>query len=248
MPRIRNERIGDVFLREFDEGVYRTLESELIGGKYYISTSKVPGVVPPLFSEFTGLTADIGQQMPGIPLIFGNPSTAIKRYLIPCIRVRREDPSPALERWHSEHLKYRAPADGESEIIVDYRGVEIKGYGKYVEQEAAKTADIPYTITVESAGKAARTHAQVLIKHCMKVFWPHGKLRVVDTLGRERLYTVHGEGPSELTSASDIRDRIVIYALSIRVQGELDLADPREIVPVTSEPNIGMHHMSDLGT
>jgi hypothetical protein len=245
VSRFRNEKIGDVFIREYDVGMYLTLGAEKINGRRYIPQNKLPGVTPPLFSEFTGDEAQIGQPMPGIPVIFGNPSTAVQRYLIPCIRIKREDPSPALERWHSEHLKYRAPADGQSKVTVNYRGQDIEGYSKYEEQKGAPTTDIPYTLTIESAGKKARTHAQAMLKYCMKFFWPHGKLRVIDTFGRERLYTVHGEGPSELTSASDIRDRTVIYALSLRVQGELDLDDPREEVAVTSEPNVGLYNMDD---
>jgi len=247
MSMIRNEQVGDVFLREFDLGMVLTLGAVEIGQRYYLPTEKVPGVKPPKFSEFYGNTSEVGQTMPGIPIIYANPSTAVQRYLLPCIRIRREDPSPALERWLSIHYKYRRPAPGEPEIDVQYRKRTLTGYKKYEQQEGGYTYDIPYTITVEAAGKGARTKAHVMLLHCMRIFGPHGTVRVVDSLGNERKYWVFGEGPSDLSVATDIRDRTIIYALSLRVQAELDLRLPVTNRAMTSEPTINMHDMEDLG-
>lgn len=247
MPRLNNTRIGDVSLRDFDNGVYKTLMAEIMGGRYFLPVQYAPGVTPPLFSEYSAqieVEGLVGEQMPGIPFIYGNPAAAVMRYLVPCIRLKREDPSPALERSHSKHIKYRAPADGQTEITVDYRGKEKKGYAVYEEQEGSTPVDIPYTITAEAAGKSARRNAHVLLEHCMDVFYPHEKLCVVDSLGRERLYQVHCEGPSELTQIGDVRDRIVSYALSMRVQAELDLRKAREERTVTDVPVVNLYPMS----
>jgi hypothetical protein len=246
LARIRHEDIGDVFYRDFDIGVYRTLLAEQIGDRYYLSADFVPDVIPPLFSEFTGPVSQQGTQMPGVPVTFGNPSTAVVRYLLPCIRIKREDPSPALERWQSSHDKYRRPASGEDEITIDYRGREVKGYRKYEEQPGSITSDIPYTITCEGVGKSARAQAEQLLGHCMKYIYPHEKIWVLDSLGNMRGYQSHCEGPSELTAVADIRDRSVIYALSLRVQGEIDVRDPVEKVAVTSIPEVSLDHMFNV--
>jgi len=243
---IRNKQIGDVFLREFDMGMVRTLGCVDIGQRFYLPLTKVPGVNPPLFTEFYGDASEVGQPMPGIPLIYGNPSSAVQRYTLPCIRLRREDPSPALERWMSKHYKYRRPAPGYSPINVQYRNRTLTGYAKYESQEGSTPYDIPYTLTAEAAGKGARTKAHILLHHCMKIFIPHGKLRVDDSLGRERKYWVFGEGPSDVSVAADIRDRIIIFALSLRVQAELDLEDPAVTQAVTSEPDLSVHDKEDL--
>jgi hypothetical protein len=121
--------------------------------------------------------------------------------------------------------------------------VQLQGYGKYEEQEGSYPYDIPYTLTMEAVGLGARTKGHTLLLHCMRIFGPHGKVRVVDSLGRERKYWVFGEGPSELTSIADIRDRTIVYALSLRVQAELDLRLPEVRQAMTSEPVVNSHLM-----
>jgi hypothetical protein len=245
MSRIRNSRIGDVFLRDFDTGVMKTLDGVIFGTRYYIPTSLLPGVVPPLFTEFTADPSLKGQKMPGIPASM-NESSDVLRYLIPGIRITREDPSPALERRHSHVVKYRAPADGAQELTIQYGNREKTGYTAYEEQEEGTPTDLSYTIYVEAGGKGAKTHAHTMLKHCMSKFWPEGKVYVLDTEGRTRGYWVHTEGPSGLSSVSDIRDRTIIYALSLRVQGELDVRMAKTQKTVTSPPNTNVRQMSQL--
>lgn len=245
MAMIRNKEIGDVWLRDFDLGMAKTLGCVEIGQRFYLPLEKAPGVEPPLFTEFYGDPSEVGKPMPGIPLIYANPASGVQRYTLPCIRLRREDPSPALERWMSKHYKYRRPAPGFPEIEVTYRTKTVKGYAKYEQQEGSYPYDIPYTLTAEAVGKGARTKAHTLLHHCMKKFKPHSKVKVVDSLGRQRKYWVFGEGPSDLSVATDIRDRTIIQALSLRVIGELDLNDPELVQAVTSEANVGMHDMSN---
>ena len=245
MSMIRNEQVGDVFLRDFDYGMARTLGCVEIGQRFYLPLDKVQGVDAPLFTEFYGDEDQQGQPMPGIPLIYNNPASAVQRHTIPCIRLRREDPSPALERWMSVHYKYRRPAPGYPEINVQYRTRTVSGYAKHEEQLGSYPFDIPYTLTVECAGVGAMTKAHTMLHHCMKSFPPHARVLVNDSLGSERKYNVFVEGPSDLSVASDIRDRTIIYALSLRVLGELDLNDPELKQSVTSEPNLSVHDMED---
>lgn len=233
MARHNTKILGDVFYREFDEGIITTLGGEIIGDRYYLPQSLFPGIQPPLFSEFTGNTGDIGTHMPGIPFSMGEPSEVV-RHLIPCVHIKREDPSPALERQHGFRVKYRAPAPGAQPVSVNYRGKTVNGYTSYQEQEDGIPTDLSYTIMVEANGKSAKTNAHKLLKHCMNFFYPRGKLYLVDSEGRTRSYWVHTEGPSELTAIADIRDRTIIYALTCRVMAEIDVREPYERKPATT--------------
>lgn len=243
---IRDQQVGDVFLRNFDMGIAMTLGCVEIGQRLYLPLEKAPGVEPPLHTEFYGDATQIGKPMPGIPLIYANPAGAVQRHTLPCLRLRREDPTPALERWMSKHYKYRRPAPGLLPITVQYRKRQLTGYAKYEQQEGSYPYDIPYTLTCEAVGKGARTKAHTMLQYCMKIFGPHGKVKVVDSLGDERQYWVFGEGPSDLSMAADIQDRTIIFALSLRVQGELDLRDPELVQAVTSEPALSVQNISNL--
>jgi len=246
---IRHEQVGDVWLRDFDEGITKTLGCIEIGQRYYLPLDKAPGVEPPLFTEFFGDVSQQGKPMPGIPIIYTSPAAGVQRYTLPCLRLRREDPSPALERWMSFHYKYRRPAPGFPEIEVTYRTRKVRGYAKYEQQEGAYPYDIPYTLTCEGVGKGARAKAHTLLKHCMKKFKPQAKVHhVKDSLGRERSYWTFTEGPSDLSAATDIRDRTIIFALSLRVQGELDLNDPELKQAVTSQVSASVDSMSNRPT
>lgn len=242
MPRKNDEIIGDVFFRDFDEGIYITLMGQETGGRYYLPTSYVKGVVAPLFPDgFPGA----GSIMPGIPMTFANSSDTVTRYVYPCIRIKREDPNPAMERMLMGGLKYRAKAEDAQPVVVQYGQRTVNGWSKYVEQEQPTPEDIPYTITCEAAGKQARSFSNMLLRHCMRVFYPKGKLKVVDSMGRDRLYWVIAEGPSDLSGIADVRDRAIVYALSLRVKGEIDLRDPVQRDPVTHRPTVQMHRRDE---
>ncbi|TRO54906.1 hypothetical protein E2P64_08170 [Candidatus Bathyarchaeota archaeon] len=242
MPIVGSERKGDVYIWEFDKGIFDQMGAFLIGDYVYLPLSAFPGVNPPLFSEDHGIESEVGTSMPGIPVIFKDPDDSVQRYALPCVRLSREDPSPALERWASKHLKYRCPAPGAKLIQVKYNeSITLEGYDKYEEQEGAWPYDIPYTITVEAAGINARTDAQVMLRYMHKKFPPYAEIPVVDSLGQTRKYTVFVEGPSELSQVADIRDRSIIYALSLRVSAEFDLADPKVKVAITAKPTINTY-------
>ena len=135
---VGTERIGDVYLWEFDKGIFDQLQTILIGDHVYLPLSKVPGMKAPLFDENHGVPEEVGKEMPGIPVLFANPDDSIQRYDVPCVRIVREDPSPALERWMSLHLKYKGPAPGAQPVQVQYNNaLTLNGFDKYEEQAGA---------------------------------------------------------------------------------------------------------------
>ena len=136
------------------------------------------------------------------------------------------------------------PAPGATPVQVTIGNQTFDGYDKYEDQPGAWPYDIPYTVTLEANGKRARTNAQVMLKHAMKRYGPHAVLEVDDSLDILRRFEVFGEGPSDLSSASDIRDRTIIYALSLRVAGYLDLEDPMVHRAVTSAADINFYQLT----
>jgi hypothetical protein len=105
---------------------------------------------------------------------------------------------------------------------------------------------MPYTISIETAGNAARGNNDALLKFMMKRFRPNGSMRVIGSLNEDRFYTYFTEGPSNLGAVADIADRSMIMALSVRVLGELDLHDPLEGKIITSMPVVNSHYRKDL--
>jgi hypothetical protein len=50
-----------------------------------------------------------------------------------------------------------------------------------------------------------------------------GRVKVIDSLGVERIYAVYQQGVTDLTQLSSMVDRVPGYALSLKVEGELTL-------------------------
>jgi hypothetical protein len=250
MTIVNNTPMGDAFVRDFDDGMYTSLESFEQFGHRFVPTNKIStlalrmnikpplNIKPPMWCENHNTTAEIGTRMPGFPIIWGNPDDSVQRYNIPCFRIKREDPSPALERRRSIHLKSRSPAPGAQPLTVTLRdGTTIEGYDSYEEQYGAWPYDIPYTLTCEAAGTAARAICTVMLKYMMMKFPPYAVLTIKDSLEEERKYNCFVEGPSNLSDVADIRDRVIIEALSIRVSAEYDLEDFRTVKVVKAVPS-----------
>ena len=226
---------GDVFLRDFDLGIVNLLGATVTDGRYYVDGSEFPTIQLPVANENDGIT--FGTELPGIPVTFDSPDSAITRYHIPSFRIRREDPLPALERYHSLALKYRVQSDDANPLTIN----DVDGFDEYEEQLTPYPYDIPYTVTVESYGERARQNAQYMLRYTMKRFRPHFGLSVVDSLGQEVVYNGFTEGPNDLSLIADIRDRMITYALTVRIHGELDVDDPYLLTGIVTsvQSNIG---------
>jgi len=245
---VGTERIGDYFLDSFDMGIVMTLGGEKIGKYYFVRKEKitlmpgVPQLLLPLYTEAHGIPSEVGMRMPGIPIIWKNPDPSFMRYVLPCFRISREDPSPALERWNSLHLKHKGPAPDATPIQVQYGNTVLNGYDKYEEQNGAWPYDIPYTLTIEASGKSAELHVQAMLKYAMKIFEPYSVLDVPNSFGEIGKFNMFVEGPSDLGMVADIADSSKIYALSIRVSGNFDLSDIQTLdKTVTSKPQINVN-------
>ena len=219
---------GSVGLRNFDQGVLDTLGAVVIEQNYWIPTSAVVPVVP-----------TPGQ--PGIPVVFAFPEDLFERYKQPVITVRRDDISPALQRWHPGLQQYRAPAQTATAFEVS-RGdplnpIVVRGYDKYESREQAVPFDITYTISVlarhrgygpsgdtPSGTASPKTQANALFDYVIRIFAPYTSILLRDSLGDCRSYSAFMEGTAHLDELAQVTERVIGFALTLRVEAELDLA------------------------
>jgi len=231
---VSNKRTGDVWLEDFDVGVVETMGAFVSDGDYFLQIDGVPNTPWPTDRESRSATFSVrGDRMPGVMITFVAPDDRITPFVYPCIVVRRESIEPAMNRWPSRHLKYRAPAEGANPVThswYDQNGQlhTVNGYDSYEEQLGNFPFDITYMISVLASAKKAETYAQRMLKHVMRVYPPRDAsgVRVKDSIGDIRAYEVSAEGPSSLREALDMVDHQAGYSVNIKVEGELDLKDP----------------------
>ncbi len=238
-------RTGFVDLRSFDEGVIETLgaavDEKLV--EYFLKIEEVSTVSfdPPPSSPFHRGVVDPRPGLPGVPVTFASPEEALKKYTIPVILVRREDFSPALERRHPGLKQYRTPARGS--LPVQYRSspeAPVQGGFDRMEQiEQAEPYDISYTIQVAARNRGApgiTNQVGRLIRHVLGVYKANCTVWVRDSVGDLRGYEAFQESTSNLDDVAEVTDRVIGLAVSLRVEGELDLNDPEVRRTVTRAP------------
>lgn len=240
---------GFVNLRSFDEGVVVTLQGEIHEGNYYVTDPRVCPVAPPP-----------GQ--PGIPITWAFPDDNYEHWRLPAIIIRRDDISPAMNRWHPGHTVWRAPAEGAVARSVTVptgptTSTEVTGYSKYEVQQQAVPFDITYTISVmaryrgfgnkqevgsKSVGEwsaSPRTQANRLLDHVLRIYQPYSAVFVKDSQGDYRTYEAFMEAVSHLDQVAEVTDRMIGFAVTLRVEAELDLNDPIVRSAVTNGLTIG---------
>jgi hypothetical protein len=217
-----------VGLRNFDEGVVETLRPEVINDNYYLTG--VPNMASPVPGS------------PGIPIIFAFPEDLFERYKLPVVVIRRDDISPALSRWHPGTITYKAPAANATPVEVTLPdSTVLRGYSRYETQQQAAPFDITYTISLlarhrgfgkGSSGAAGpgspRNQVNRLLDYALRIYQPYSQVIVRDSLGDARSYSAFMEAISHLDEVAEVTDRVIGFALTLRVEAELDLRDPRE--------------------
>jgi len=220
----RNGRVG---IREFDEGLVRTMGATLqthpggSGDGWFLSG--VPGVCPPA-------------GYPGIPVIITQSDDAFGDYVMPILAVRPEPPAHAPQRWHSVgHRQYRTAAAGALPSSVEVNGETVTGYEAYEEMPQAQPTDFTYEIRAIGRTKGGffeglpRDQASTLFMHLLKRYSHHNMsaaVYVVDTVGDIRRYSCFLESMNSEVETSQLSDRVVQFSVTIRVEGELDITDP----------------------
>lgn len=208
---------GEVFIRNFDKGV-----ADRIGAVETIA---------PRRGYYVNI---LGANPLKVPIIWTNPEQVYEDKIYPSIIINRDAVEPAFQRWHSVHqIEYMAGVSGTEESVVVggvsgaagiVGGTTVSGYGKVETKAQAYPYDLFYTISVYARYEH---EAQPMIKYILRRFPQYSRIFVIDSLGESRSYSTFGEsGIQDLSEIVDVADRVKAYAISFRVEGELDLEDP----------------------
>ena len=220
------DRTGTVGIRDFDEGVVLTLGGFIATdgrglSKYYTTINSGPG----------GDVACGPPGTPGVPIVFAYPEDVLQSYQDPFILVRRDEIAAAMERWQPAGVQYRAAGLGAIPFIATapVTGLSAMGFDRMEQLGQAIPFDITYTISVRARYRGAtgqRNQANAMFAHVLRIFPPYGKLNVVDSIGDLRGYEAFNEGIANIDTVGEITERELGFALTVRVEAELDLKDP----------------------
>jgi hypothetical protein len=233
-------RTGFVELRDFDRGVIETLRAFIAKDgqglpKYWINVENN------LFDQ--GSSGPPG--LPGVPVFFANPEDVNQALQFPFVEIRRDDISPAMERWHGAAQQYRVPALGALPQIVTLRnGTQLSGYDRMEMLEQALPYDITYTISVKARYRGAqgktvaqRNQVNAVFGYVLRIYPPYCEVDVRDSAGDIRGYNAFNEGIANLDAIAEVQDRVLGFALTLRVEAEIDSKLPKTETTVFKFPN-----------
>ena len=226
-------RTGFVNLRSFDEGVVETLGARIDAetDNYFLKLDEVDtvGFDPPVSSPFNRGPVDPRPGLPAIPVTFAFPEEMFEKYSIPLLLVRRDDIAPALQRWHPGALQYRAPGRGALQVQNNEVTPPVTGFDRVEQVDQAAPFDLSYTINIVARNRGApgvRNQANRLLDHVLRIYQPYCRVLVRDSIGDTRSYEAFMEGISHLDEVAEVTDRVIGFAVTLRIEGELDINDP----------------------
>lgn len=215
-PRLHGTRTGHVDLLHYDQAVAEGLGAVLDETKnqYYIPID--------IFIRPPG--SDAPKKITKALVVYKQSEPTHTEFDVASIVINRDDISPARDRLVTIAEAYRVPAEGARQVWVN----GFLGWTAYETKEQEEPFDFTYTLECWSR---YRTVAQMLLQKVMVKYPLNGKLRVVDSLGVERVYHTFQEGTSDLTQVNTLVDRLVGFSLTLRVEGELTNSRVPIIVP-----------------
>lgn len=219
---------GTVTLRSFDQGVVETLGGRVIGDRYYVT---IDGVEPP--------PGD-----PGIAVHFMYPEDLYANFRYPAFVISRDDMSISFGRIHPFNAQYHAPAKSALPVVAQGpNGTTLSGFDKMSERQDATPYDFTYTINIYNTlrgGFGGRGAANLMLDYTLRRFPPYGQVFVPDSLGYVRTYEAFNEGVTNLDDLMGVSERVIVFAVTVRVEGEYDLADETTSRTVTTHtaPNM----------
>lgn len=224
---------GTVRLRDFDAGVVETLKARVITsatgqGNYFLTELSGQPV-----SSYNMPLVPPGQ--PGIPVTFAYPEDVYERWLKPCIVVSRDDIAPAMQRYHPGALQYNAPVMTSRSVAVPGRGF---GYAESESLAQAVPMDITYSINIITIG--SRNLANAMLDHVLRIYPPYAAIYVRDSLDDQRTYSAWNDGVSVLDELADVSERTIGFAVTLRVEAELDLSEPVRSRTALQRPSLDL--------
>lgn len=205
------DRTGVVTLRDFDQGVVETLGAVVVKGHYFI----------------LGLSdLDSPPGTPGIPVVFSHPEEVLQTHRIPVIEVRRDDINPAMQRWHPGMGTYRAPSLGAMAIGSPFAGDTRTSWNRFDAAQQSTPFDILYTINIQARQRQYMAAANKLLAYVLGIYQPYSAVYVKDSVGDRRSYEAFLEAVAPLDNVPEVSERVIGFALSLRVEAELDINEP----------------------
>lgn len=226
-------RNGLVDVRSFDRGVVETLGAKVYANGVLAESPDTPVPDANYYLIVDGIDPAPGQ--PGVQITWSYPEDVYEFEKLPMLLVRRDDISPAMQRWHPGAEKYQTAALGANPVL---SGQSVF-YDAWESQQQATPFDLTYTIQVMArhrGGPGQRNQANLLLAHVLKVYPPYGAVVVRDSLGDFRTYEAFMEGTSVVDEVAEVAERMIGFAVSLRVEGELDLINPETRKAVTTPP------------
>jgi hypothetical protein len=167
------------------------------------------------------LSVLFGSETIKIPVYFSQPESIFQKKIFPFITIFRDPIELAMHRWMGVgQLEYRAGVPGTQVILSS----GVSGFSEYQMKPQAFPYDITYTISIWD--RYERT-ALTILKEVLKAYQPVGRLIVYDSLALRRSYEYYVEGA--ITNLQEVIDPVTRargYAITIRVEAELDLNEP----------------------
>lgn len=216
-------RNGLVGIRAFDQGIVETLGA------------KIDTKLDNYFVQIEGI--DPAPGMPGVPITFSFPEDVYEKYKLPAILVRRDDIAPAMQRWHPGAGKYRTPGRGALPVA---SGTQTS-FDRFENAHQSTPFDLVYTLEVRArhrGGEGVRNQANGILHHVLRVYQPYGRMVLIDSVGDYRSYEAFMEGVAVLDEVAEVAERMIGFAVTVRVEGELDLNDPVTQKAVTKPPTL----------
>jgi hypothetical protein len=196
---------GNVFIRDFDEGIINTLGAVADPNAFNIvNGQKIPD---PCF------------KLDEVPVYFSQPEPVFQKKVFPFITINRDDMAPAMMRWHGPaQLEHKV---GTSGVVILPNGTS--GYASSSMKYQAYPYDITYTISIWDRYEAT---VQTILAKVLRALPPIGRIIVKDSLNLSRSYEYYSEGSiANLQEVIDPVTRARGYAITLRVEAELDLLD-----------------------
>jgi hypothetical protein len=183
--------------------------------------------------------------LPAIPVTFSNPEDIFEKFKVPVVLVRRDDITPAMNRWHPGMGQYRTPAKYSKPYVVTRRsGQQVTGFDLYEQQDQAIPFDFTYTIEVQARHRGnIRNQVNLIFIDVLKRYPPYGRVLLTDSIGDQRSYEAFMEGTSTLDEVQDVARRKLSLSISLRVEGELDLSNPEVRRAVSADPTFRWSQM-----
>lgn len=214
---------GIVTVRDFDQGVVETLGAVVIHDQYFILG----------LSEY-----DPPPGEPGVRVVFSHPEEVLQTHRTPVIEVRRDDINPATQRWHPAMETYHAPAVGALNTVSPFAGDTRRGWNQVEVAQQAVPFDILYTINIQARQRQYMAAANKILAYVLGIYQPYSAVLVYDSVGDRRSYEAFLDAVAPLDNVPGVGERTIGFALSLRVEAELDINPPTKHVTVSSAARI----------